>query len=90
MPPRIIARTFLQLGLILTGAALVSAEAAWLHMRELVRTYGAICGSGSGVMAHCPACYASLSFLAAAATAFILAHAKDPAAPLRRRSNPSA
>jgi hypothetical protein len=90
MPTPNIAPPLLQSGAILIGGALVSAEAAWLHMRELVQTYGVICGSGSLVMAHCPACYASVSFLVAGAAALILAHADRPAALLRARSNPSA
>jgi hypothetical protein len=90
MPILNVNRTLLQSGFILIGGALVSAEAAWLHMRELMQTYGAICGSGTGVTAHCPACYASVSFLAAGVAALLLAHARPPAALLRARSNPSA
>jgi len=83
-------QTLIQSGAILIGGALLSAEAAWVHMRELVQTQGVICGSGSGVAAHCPACYASLALLAAGAAALTLAQADRPAAPSRARSNPSA
>jgi hypothetical protein len=90
MPTSNITRPALQSGIILIGGALLSGEVAWLHMHELVQTYGVICGSGSSVMAHCAACYASVSFLAAGAAAFILAHADRPAALLWARPNPSA
>jgi hypothetical protein len=90
MPTPNIARTILQSGVILISGALLSAEAAWTHMRELVQTTGAICGSSSSVMAHCPACYASVSLFATGAAALFLAHADSPAALLRARSNPSA
>lgn len=81
-----IARTFLQSSAVLIGGALLSAEAAWLHMRDLGQTYGAVCGSGSGIMAHCPVCYASALLFAAGAAALFLAHADRPAAPLRSPS----
>jgi len=61
--------TLVQSGIALIGAALLSADLAWLHMRSLAQTYGAICGSGPGAMAHCAACYASVAFLAAGAAA---------------------
>ena len=51
------------LGLILIGGAALFAELAFLHMRVLVQSYGVICGSGPGVAAHCPACYASALLL---------------------------
>lgn len=82
-------RALRQSGVILIGGALLSAEAAWLHMRELVRTMGVICGSGSGAAAHCPACYASIALLAAGVAALTAAHADGPTAPSRARSNPS-
>jgi hypothetical protein len=90
MPNPTFARTLRPSGIVLIGGALLSAEAAWLHMRELVQTYGVICGSGSGVLAHCPACYASVTLLAAGAAALILAQVDCPAAPVRARSSPSA
>ncbi len=89
MPTPSLYRTLLQLGAILVGGALLSAEAAWLHMRELVQTLGVICGSGSSVMAHCPACYASVSLFASGVATLVLAHAEKPAL-LRVRSRPSA
>ena len=84
-----VARTLFQSGVLLIGGSLVFAEAAWLHMRQLVQTYGVICGSGVNAPAHCPACYASLSLLAAGVTAVGLAHAHRPTVFLRARSNPS-
>jgi hypothetical protein len=90
MPTPNISRTPLQLGALLVGGALVSAEAAWLHMRELVLTTGVICGSGSGAAAHCPACYASVLLFASGAAVLLQARADRPTAPLRARSNPSA
>jgi hypothetical protein len=80
-------RIFLQSGLVLIGGALLSAEAAWLHMRAFVQTYGVLCGSGA--LAHCPACDASVGLFAAGAAALFLAHADNPAALLRARSYPS-
>ncbi|MGZ6018870.1 MAG: hypothetical protein ACXWKN_13860 [Phenylobacterium sp.] len=62
-------------GVLLIGVAGISAEGAWLHMRDLVQTYGVICGSGSGALAHCPACFVSLAALAAGVSALVLAHA---------------
>ena len=90
MPTPTIARTLPQLGFMLIGGALLSAEAAWLHMRELLQTSGVICGSASAGMAPCPACYAGVSFFAAGAAAIILAHADRPATLLRAGPNPSA
>ena len=90
MPIPNIARSLRQSGSLLIGGALLSAEAAWLHMRELVQNYGVICGSSSSVMAHCPACYASVSFLVAGGAALSLAQAYRPAAHQQARSNPSA
>jgi hypothetical protein len=88
--PTLRRQTLFQSGGILIGGALLCAETAWRHMRELVQTQGVICGSGSGVAAHCPACYASLALLAAGAAALIAAQADRPAALSRARSNPSA
>ena len=51
-------------GLLVTGGV-VAAGAAWLHMRELVETYGVICGAGPGLLAHCPACAISVACHAA-------------------------
>jgi hypothetical protein len=80
-----------QSGIVLIGAALLSAELAWLHMQSMVQTYGAICGSGPGAMAHCAACYASVAFLAAGAAALAWARErrlpKRAAAPLRVTSS---
>ncbi len=90
MPTPNISRTPLQSGAILIGGALVSAEAAWLHMRELVLTTGAICGSGSSAAAHCPACYASALLFASGVAVLLQARADRPAALLWARSNPSA
>ena len=90
MPTPSLRRILLQSGVILIGGALLSAEAAWLHMRELVQTLGVICGSGASVMAHCPACYASVSLFASGVAALVLAHAEKPSALLRARSHPSA
>jgi hypothetical protein len=60
-------------GVVLIGAALLSAEAAWLHMRSLAQAYGEICGSRAGIPAHCPACYASAALFVSAVAAFIRA-----------------
>jgi hypothetical protein len=60
-------------GVVLIGAALLSAEAAWLHMRSLAHGYGEICGSRAGILAHCPACYASAALFVSAVAAFIRA-----------------
>ncbi|HZZ31950.1 MAG TPA: hypothetical protein VFE10_08140 [Phenylobacterium sp.] len=64
MPPRNAVHPLVQSGMLLIGAAAVLADLAWAHMRSLSQTYGEICGSGSGVLAHCPACYGSALFLA--------------------------
>jgi len=82
------ARILRQSGILLIGAALVSAEAAWLHMRELMQAAGVICG-GSSAAAHCPACYASALLLATGVAAFVLAQSERPAR-LRARSARSA
>lgn len=87
--PALRQRTLLRSAVLLAGAAVAAAEAAWLHMRELAQTYGVICGSGAGVTAHCPACYASVSLFASALALLVLAQADRPTA-LRARSNPSA
>ena len=89
MPATNTIHTLRQAGTLLIGGALLSAEAAWLHMRSLVQALGEICGSGSGLMAHCPACYASAILLASGAAALVLAQADRPAA-LRARPGRSA
>jgi hypothetical protein len=73
MPAKDAAQILRKSGVVLIGAALLSAEAAWLHMRSLARAYGEICGSGAGLLAHCPACYASAALFVSAAAAFVLA-----------------
>ena len=62
-------------GVALIAGALVAAQAAWLHMRGLLHTYGVICGSNAGALAHCPACYASFGLLASGVACLILARA---------------
>ena len=89
IPPNLV-RVLAQSGAILVGLAIAFAGVAWLHMREFVQAYGVICGSDSSVMAHCPACYASLvSFVAGSAT-LVLARAANAAAQLKARSIRSA
>lgn len=68
-------------GLLLLLAAAVSAEAAWLHMRTLAATYGAICGSGG--LAHCPACPAAVALLGAGLACLALAAAQRVRRPVR-------
>ena len=46
----------------LIGATLM-AGLAWAHMSALNAAYGAICGSGAGRLAHCPACYGAIALL---------------------------
>lgn len=84
MPATTTIRTLRQAGILLIAGALLSAEAAWLHMRSLLQTYGMICGSASGVLAHCPACYASAILLGSGAVAFVLAQADRPTVPRAR------
>jgi hypothetical protein len=84
-----------QIGMILIGGAALAAQAAWLHMWALLQTYGVICGAGSaslssGVLAHCPACYVSLTLLVAAAAALVLARADRPTDASRVQSTQSA
>lgn len=72
---------------LLVGGALLSIYAAWVHMRAIVQAYGVICGTGSSALAHCPACYASVSLLAAGAACHLLARAADRAAcPIKLRT----
>lgn len=75
MPTPNTAQAVFRSGVILIGGGLLAAEAAWLHMSELMQSYGVICSAGSSVMAHCPACYLSATLLGAAAAAFGVAHA---------------
>lgn len=72
--------------LTIAGAGLIAAAAmagvlAWLHMQSLAQTYGVICGSGGGALAHCPACYVAVAFLLSGLTALGAAAAPR----LRRR-----
>ena len=67
-------------GLSLLGGALLSADAAWLHMRALLNTYGVICGAGFGASAHCPACYASAALFAMGGACLLLARDAGPVA----------
>jgi len=69
--------------MLLIGAALVFAEVAWMHMRGLAKTYGVICGSGPGVLAHCPACPASALLFAAGLAALALPRAQPQTARAR-------
>jgi len=62
--------------MLLIGAAVVFAEVAWMHMRSVAKTYGVICGSGPGVLAHCPACPASGLLFAAGLAALALPRAR--------------
>ena len=69
-------RTFLTVsGLVALYAAGLSAEIAWLHIRWLVATYGAVCG---GAVPHCAACPASAGFLALAVALFGAARYRRP------------
>jgi hypothetical protein len=63
----------------MTGSALM-ASMAWAHMRALEAAYGVICGTGAGLLAHCPACYGAVAFLGLAAVTFVLAQAARRAA----------
>ncbi len=90
MPTLNINRTFLQTAVILMGGALLSADAAWLHMRELAHTYGEICGSGFSTLTHCPDCYVSASFLVASVAAVLLAHVDRTETRIWAWSSPSA
>jgi len=63
-------------GAALLGGGLLSAQAAWLHMRAVVQAYGAICGSGAAP--HCPACNLSVVLFAAGAAALALAQGPAP------------
>ncbi|RAK52529.1 hypothetical protein [Phenylobacterium deserti] len=63
--------TFLGIGLLASAA--MSGVLAWLHMRALSQAYGVICGSGGGELAHCPACYAAVGFLASGLLALAVA-----------------
>ena len=76
MPPRNAVHPNVQSGMLLIGAAIVLAEVAWMHMRSLTETYGVICGSGSGALAHCPACPASALLFAAGLAALALPRAR--------------
>jgi hypothetical protein len=53
------------------------------HMAELAHSYGVICGSGAGILAHCPACYASLAAALLAASALLAAGLAARPAPAR-------
>jgi hypothetical protein len=90
MPATNAAQILRKSGVLLIGAALLSAQAAWLHMRGLAQAYGEICGSGAGLLAHCPACYASGALFASAAVSFVLAQSnRSPASRACALSSPS-
>lgn len=63
MTPRNLRAAFVLAGVASLGAAAVSAEIAWLHMRWVAAAYGMICGAGA--VGHCPACPAAVGLLAA-------------------------
>ena len=69
---------------VLLGAALLSAWAAWLHMRDLLRTYGVICGDAFAAAPHCAACYASAALLAMAAGCVLMSCATATGPNLRQ------
>lgn len=72
MSPKDASRALLGAGIALLAGAALAGVAAGLHMRALMLAYGVICGSGGGALAHCPACYASLSLLSAGLAALAL------------------
>lgn len=76
MPPRNAVHPRVLSGTLLIGAGVVFAELAWAHMRSLTQIYGVICGSGSGVLAHCPACAASGALIVAGLAALALPRAQ--------------
>ncbi len=52
---------FVALGAVfMTGAALMGSL-AWMHMSALKAVYGVVCGSGAGLLSHCPACPAAMA-----------------------------
>ena len=57
----------------ITGAALM-ASLAWAQMHAFRVVYGAVCGSGVGLL-HCPACYAAATLLALGLASLVLAQA---------------
>lgn len=59
-----------------TGAAL-SASLAWAHMSA----YGAVCGSGLGLLVHCPACCAAAGLMVLGLASLALAQATRLRAP---------
>ena len=72
----------------MTGSALM-ASTAWAHMRAVQAAYGVICGAGASPLAHCPACYGAVAFLALAAVTFALAQGARRAA-LPAKASPAA
>lgn len=56
----------------MTASALM-ALMGWAHMRALEAAYGTVCGTGAGLLFHCPACYGAVAFLGSAAAMLALA-----------------
>jgi hypothetical protein len=68
----------------LTGATLMAAL-AWAHMSAFNAAYGAICGSDTGRVAHCPACYGAVVLLLLGLSSLGLAQAlRRPPLPAQR------
>ncbi len=68
---------------LLTGAALM-ASLAWAHMSALRAAYGPVCGSDTGRLAHCPACYAAVALFLLGLTSLALARTMRPQPAPRR------
>jgi hypothetical protein len=72
--------------LVLSAASMIGsllmASIAWAHMYAFKAAYGAVCGSGAGLLIHCPACYAAAALLALSLSSLALAQAA------RRKSIP--
>ena len=88
MPPKKPVQPIVQGGILLIGASAVCAEVAWAHMRGLAQTYGVICGARADLLAHCPACYASVALFVAGLAAFAAARADLPARLAKARARP--
>lgn len=58
MPIRPTRQTLTLAGAASLGAAALSAEIAWLHMRWAAATYGVVCGQDG--IGHCAACPTAL------------------------------
>lgn len=81
--PRALVRSKLVLaGVATLGGAALSGEIAWLHMRWMAATYGAICGSQG--LPHCAACPTAAGLLALSLALFAAAARPAPAAVRRR------